>query len=451
MPAIKQLSHFSPGRIILYSVFVTIILGTLALSLPIARLKPIAFIDLLFTAVSSTCITGAYTIPLEDFSQIGHTILLILMQIGGIGLITLTVFLLSFFMDFGFAQQVMVGQLLEIESWKNVRTLIIFIIISTICIESVGALLIFFVIHHAYPLKEAIFFSCFHAISSFCNVGTLLFPNNPHLLANSYLLMCITAILMIIGCLGFVTWREILYYITSLKRKKRYSFSLHSKIVLYGTCGIILTASIIFWILEHDNAYANMGYFKSFSYALFQAVSFRSGGFTIVPINLLSLPTLFITLFIMFIGTSPVSTGSGIKITTITVFLATIKAAITDRTSVEIRGRRIAIDQVYKAIAIIALSFGWICLMTLFLLITETGWGFFYILFETVSTFSNVGISTGLTKNLTNIGKIFIMLTMITGRIGSLTLLLALRQLALRNAPESTTEFTYPEERVMLG
>lgn len=448
---IRQLSHFSPGRIILYSVFLTIVLGTLALSLPVARVKPIAFIDLLFTAASSTCVTGAYTIPLEDFSQVGQIILMILMQIGGIGLITLTVFLLSFFIDFGFAQQVMVGQLLEIESWKSVRTLIIFIIFSTFVIESIGAFLIFLVVHNAYPLGQAIFLSCFHAISSFCNVGTLLFPNNPNLLASSYLLMSITAILMIIGCLGFVTWREILYYVQSLKRKKRYTFSLHSKIVLYGTCGIIVTAAIIFWILEYDNAYAHMGYIKSISYALFQAVSFRSGGFTIVPISSLSLPTLFITLFIMFIGTSPVSTGSGIKITTITVFLATIKAAITDRTSVEIRGRSIATDQVYKAIAIIVLSFGWICVTTLFLLITETGWGFFSILFETVSTFSNVGISTGLTKNLTTIGKVFVILTMITGRIGSLTLLLALRQLALRNVPEATAEFTYPEERVMLG
>lgn len=328
---IKQLSHFSPGKIILYSVFLTIALGTLALSLPIARVAPIAFIDLLFTATSSTCVTGAYTIPLEDFSQIGQIILLILMQIGGIGLITLTVFLLSFFIDFGFAQQVMVGQLLDIESWKSVRKLIIFIIVSTACIESIGAFLIFLVVHNAYPLGQAIFLSCFHAISSFCNVGTLLFPDQPNLLANSYLLMFITAILMIIGCLGFVTWREILYYIQSLKRKKRYTFSLHSKIVLYGTCGIILTAAIIFLILEYDNAYAHMGYIKSMSYALFQAVSFRSGGFTIVPIASLSLPTLFITLFIMFIGTSPVSTGSGIKITTITIFLATIKAAITDQ------------------------------------------------------------------------------------------------------------------------
>lgn len=449
MPSsIKQVSHFSPGKIILYSVFITIALGTIALSLPIAHVKPIPFIDLLFTAVSSTCVTGSYTISLDNFTFFGHIILLILMQIGGIGLITLTIFLLSFFIDLGFAHQVMVGQILELESWKNVHTLIIFIILSTVCIESLGALCVFVAIKDIYPLGQAIFIALFHAISSFCNVGVLLVPND--FFIHSYWLLSITAILMIIGGLGFVTWREILYYIQSWRNKKRYAFSLHSKIVLYGTFGMIIIASLIFLILEHDNTYAHMSYLKSIAHALFQAVSFRSGGFTIFPISSLALPTLFVTLFAMFIGTSPISTGSGIKITTITIFLATIKAAISNRTSVEIRARRIAVDQVYKAIAIITLSIVWICVTVLFLLITETGWGFFAILFETVSTFSNVGISTGLTKNITTIGKIFLIITMIVGRVGSLTLLLALRQIAMRKMPESTG-FTYPEERVMLG
>lgn len=449
MPSsIKHLSHFSPGKIILYSVFITIALGTLALSLPLARVQPIAFIDLLFTAASSTCVTGSYTVALDNFTQFGHIILLILMQIGGIGLITLTIFLLSFFIDFGFAHQVMVGQIMELESWKNVNRLIIFIILSTIFIEAVGALCVFMAIKDAYPLGQALFLSIFHAISSFCNVGVLLIPNE--FFIHSYWLLSVTALLMTIGGLGFITWREILYYLRSWQQKKRYVFSLHSKIVLYGTFGMIITAALIFLILEHDNTYADMGYLKRVAHALFQAVSFRSGGFTIFAINSLALPTLFFIVFIMFIGTSPVSTGSGIKITTITVFLATIKAAITNRTSVEIRSRRIAMDQVYKAIAIIALSMAWIGVTILFLLITETGWGFFAIFFETVSTFSNVGISTGLTKNISTIGKAFLIITMIVGRVGSLTLLLALRQIALRKIPDATG-FTYPEERVMLG
>ncbi len=450
MSPAKQLVHFSPGRIIIYSVFLTISLGTLALALPMARTKPIALIDLIFTATSSACVTGFYTIPLQDFTSFGHIVLMILMQIGGIGLITLTIFLLSFFVEFGFAHQVMAGQLLELESWKNVKKLIIFIIGSTVCIELLGALAIYPVIKTLYATDHAMFLSIFHAISSFCNVGVTLFPESLELYNNNYLLLGITALLMVIGGLGFVTWREILYYIRSLGRKKRYAFSLHSKIVLYGTFGTIAVAAIIFWILEYDNSFANMRYMQSFANALFQAVSFRTGGFTTVPLNLVALPALFISLFVMFIGASPVSTGSGVKVTTVTIFLATIKAAVSNRDSVEIRGRSIARDQVYRATAIIALSICWICATTLCLLITETGWGFFAVLFEVVSAFSNVGLSMGLTAQLTGTGKLFIILNMIVGRVGSLTLLLALRQFALRRTPEATG-FTYPEERIILG
>lgn len=449
MPPIKPLAHASPSRIILYSVFLIIFLGTLLLSLPIARTKPIAIIDLVFTATSSACVTGLYTIPLQDFTLFGQVIILILLQIGGIGIITLTIFLLSLFLDFGFAHQILVGQLLELESWKNVKKFLIFIIISTVSIECLGALMIYPIMSNLYPAKQALFLAVFHAISSFCNAGVTLFPDNLYDFNDNYLLLLITSLLMIIGSLGFVTWQEIIYYIQSWQRKKRYNFSLHSKIVLYGTLGIIVIAAIIFWILEWDNAYKDMSYLQSAANALFQAVSFRSGGFITVPAFMLGLPTLFITLFVMFIGTSPVSTGSGVKITTVTVFLATIKAAIVGRTDVEIRGRRIAIDQVYRAITIVTLSLIWICTTTLFLLITETEWAFITVLFEAVSAFSNVGISTGFTPYLTISGKIFIILSMIIGRIGSLTLFLALKKLSSKGSSEAA--FTYPEERIMLG
>jgi len=449
MPPIKPLAHASPSRIILYSVFLIIFVGTLLLSLPIARTKPIAIIDLIFTATSSACVTGLYTVSLQDFTFFGQIIILLLLQIGGIGIITLTIFLLSLFLDFGFAHQILVGQLLELESWKNVKKFLIFIVISTVSIELLGALMIYPIMHNLYPGKQAFFLAIFHAISSFCNAGVTLFPDNLYAFNDNYLLLLITSLLMIIGSLGFVTWQEIIYYVQSWQRKKRYNFSLHSKIVLYGTLGIIMIAAIIFWILEWDNAYQDMSYLQSIANALFQAVSFRSGGFVAVPVPILGLPTLFITLFVMFIGTSPASTGSGVKITTITVFLATIKAAIVGRTDVEIRGRRIAIDQVYRAITIVTLSLIWICTTTLFLLITETEWTFITVLFEAVSAFSNVGISTGFTPYLTISGKIFIILSMIIGRIGSLTLLLALRKLSSKGSSEAA--FTYPEERIMLG
>lgn len=446
----KQLAQFSPGRIILFSVFFTILSGTLALALPISRVKPVNIIDLMFTATSTACITGFFTVPLDSFTRVGHIVLLILMQIGGIGLITLTILLLSLFVNFGFAHQVMAGQLLELESWKNIKKLILFITVFTLFAEIIGALTIYPILLTWYPQNEAIFLSIFHSISSFCNAGISLFPESLELFNTSYPLLLITATLMIIGGLGFITWREIFYYFKSLRRKKKYSFSLHSKIVLFGTFAAITLATILYLILEYDNSYAQMSYFQRLMNAFFQAASFRSGGFTTVPLSMLALPTLFITLFVMFVGASPGSTGSGVKITTITIFLASIKAAVTENPAVEIKGRQLPEDLVYKAIAIVVLSMSWICMTTLFLLITETGWGFLEVVLETISAFANIGISMGLTTDLTFIGKLFIMLSMIIGRVGSLTLILALRQMALKKAPEPKG-FTYPEERVMLG
>lgn len=449
MSPIKSSIQFSPGRVILLSLLATIGIGTFLLSLPIARLKPISLVDLLFTATSTACVTGNFTVPIDSFSHFGHTVLLILMQIGGIGLITLTLFLLSLFVNFGFAQQILAGQLLELESWKQIKQIIIFITAFTVCIEILGTMLCYPIFRSMFPHSEAIFYAVFHSISSFCNAGISLFPNSLELFGTNYPLLLITSLLMIIGALGFITWKEIFYYIRSFKRKKRYAFSLHSRIVIYSTCWAILIATLLYLMLEQAN-FKNINLFDRICTAFFQASSYRSAGYTTIPISSLTLPTLFVTLFVMFMGSSPGSTGGGVKITSIVIFMATIKAAVTDNTEVEIRGRRLPEDLVYRAIAIVALGITWICISTLLLLISEHSVDLMSVVLESVSAFTNVGITTGLTRHLSDIGKFLIMLSMIIGRIGSLTLILALRQMALRKSPEPKS-FSYPEERVMLG
>ncbi len=450
MPSQKTLAHFSPGRIILYSVFFTILLGTLALALPIARTQPVAFIDLIFTATSSACVTGLFTVPLDHFSHFGHTIIMILMQIGGIGLITLTIFLLSLFVDLGFAHQVMAGQLMELESWKNVKKIIIFITATTFSIELIGAAAIFPILYGSYPLQEALYLSLFHSISSFCNAGITLFGQSLTSFTSNYFMLSITSILMIIGGLGFITWREIVYYCMSLRKKKRYSFSLHSKIILYGTLSIIVVGSIIIFLLEYHHTLAQLSLSERVANALFQATSFRSGGFTTIAFASISLPAIFACLPLMFIGAAPGSTGSGVKIPTITLCIATIRATILDRETIELKGRSIANDQIYRAIAIIVLAICWISITTLLLLITESSTAFFPILLESVSAFGNIGVSLGITKTLSIAGKAIVIISMVIGRIGALTLVMALRQITLRRAPEPKG-FTYPEERIMLS
>ena len=167
----KKVGHFSPGRIILLSIFTTILVGTGLLALPISQIKPIPLLDLFFSATSATCVTGLFTVPLDQFTFFGKIIMLILIQIGGLGLITLTLFLLSLFVNFGLATQIMAGQILEIDSWKNIRKMLLFIVLITLTVEGIGALCIAATLMNKLPFGQVCFLSIFHAISSFCNAG----------------------------------------------------------------------------------------------------------------------------------------------------------------------------------------------------------------------------------------------------------------------------------------
>lgn len=443
----RKLVHFSPGRMLLLSLFGAIFVGTILLALPIARTQSIPFIDLFFTATSALCVTGHFTVPLESFSTVGHCIILALIQIGGIGLITLALFLMSLFVNFGLATQLMAGQLLEINQWKNIKKIIIFVISATISIELIGTLIMLPIFSTQFPFSHACFFSLFHAVSSFCNAGISLFPSALHGYANSYVILLLTTALMLLGGLGFIPLREIITYISTRKEKKRFSFSLHSKIILYGSTILILTTAGILLFLE-SHLFTSDEPFLALIKSIFYAVSFRSTGFIINTIGSFQLATLLLIMVITFIGSSPGSTGSGIKITAFILFLATIKAAVSGQFSVNIRGRRIPKDQIFKATAIISLSIFWIFGTLFWLLILEKDHSFISLVFETVTSFTNLGLSLGITPLLLPSSKALLIANMIAGRVGSLTLVLALRKLTLG---KTTTEIMYPEEQVILS
>jgi len=442
-----KIARFSPGRVLFAMMFLAITIGTLFLALPAARTQNVSWLDLLFTATSATCACGLFTISLDAFTTFGHTVILILSQIGGLGLVTLTIFLTSFFIDFGFATQLMAGKLLELEGWKNIRSFIMFIIGLTVCAELIGAACFFVVLSRDLPIDRALFLSIFHAVASFCNTGITLFQGGISHYSTSYLMTFATVALMIFGSLGFVTWNEITQYIGSLGcSKKPFHFSLHSKIVLYGTASVIFTGFFTIICLEWNHALAAMSTPQALSQAFFQAVSCRSTGFMTANFFSFHIATYLFICVAAFIGGSPGSTSGGVKITNVALYLATIKAAISGKTTIEIRGRSIAKDQVYRALAVTSLGFVWIFLTICFLTLTETGANFLALAFEAVSAFCTLGLSLGATKSLSTCGKILIMATMVIGRIGSLTLILALK--ARKKQP---AEFSYPEERVILS
>lgn len=441
----KNLAHFSAGRIIISSLFVAIFCGTTALMLPLAQTQPLAFIDVLFTAVSATCVTGLLTIPLSSFTPFGHAIILLLIQIGGLGLITLTLFILSLFINFGLTTQVMAVKLLEIEQQYNIKKLILFIMMVTLTAESLGAGILFLSLRHQFPLGKALFLSIFHAISSFCNAGITLFDHDMIEYATNAPLLITTMALILTGGLGFITWLELFEHFKQRRRKKvARPFSLHSKIVLLTTPLLIAISTTLLYLFEINNSFSHLEQPFGLLNALFTAISTRCTGLLTVPFTTMSSPSIFTILFITFVGASPGSTGSGIKITTLFILLATVKAAISGRNAVEIKGRQIPKDQVYKAMTIALLSFIWISITTLLLLITEQNFNEFALIFEATSAFTTLGISSAITPHLSFAGKIIITISMIVGRLGSLTMILALKK------SFDVQEFSYPEERVML-
>ncbi|MFT6765445.1 MAG: trk system potassium uptake protein TrkH [Alteromonas naphthalenivorans] len=434
---------FSPSRTIFISIIAAIIIGTFLLSLPIAQTRPLPLIDVFFTATSATTVTGLLTVPIDSFTYFGLGVIMFLIQIGGLGLITLTLFVVSLFTNLGLGTQVMAGEMLELESWKDTRKILFFIIMLTFTIEAIGALFIFQTLRNDFSLFDSIFYSIFHSISAFCNSGMTPFKEGMILFTHSYNILIVTAFLMIAGGIGFITWRELINRWNPFIKNNR-NYSLQTRIILYYYFSLVSINTLMFWLLEHKNTFEAMSFPLQIIESFFVSVTVRSGGYLPVYPNDMQHASLFYIMVNAFIGSAPGSTGSGVKITTMAIFIATINAAVFNQSSVDLRGRRIMKDQVYRALAIVALSIAWIATTTFCLLITEKSWNFLDIAFETVSAFSTLGASLGMTPYLSIVGKIFITLTMFIGRIGSLTLMIALRPHIDKSG------FAYPEERVMI-
>jgi len=442
----KKLSHYSPGRTMLLGLLTTITIGTLFLALPISRNVDIPLLDLFFTSASVTCVTGLFTVPLSDFTMFGQGVLMMLVQVGGISLITMMLFAIAVFARMGLTAQIMAGKLLEMETWKDIKKILKFIIGITVLAETIITL--YQVFKHDYTTGKAIFYSIFHAIASFCNApGISVFPGGVAKYGHTnYLILVTTTLLVFAGGLGFITWREIMHYTIAKLKKKRRHLSLHSKIVIAGTLSLLSIYSIVILVLERSHAFVKMSLPLAMVNTALTAVASRSSGVLGVDLMDFQVATIFVIIIIAFIGSSPGSAGSGIKISTFIVLLATVRAALRGHSAVEIFGRRIATDQLFKAVAVVAAAIFWITITAFCLVITEPNWHFLDAVFESVSSFANLGLTTGMTPTLSTTGKLFIILNMMMGRVGALTLIFALKK-----PKKERPEMSYPEERIMLG
>lgn len=448
MPTKSKKSPLPPGQVVLISLCCVIIVGALLLSLPIAHHTPIRFIDALFTATSATCVTGLFSVPLSQFTPFGHAIILFLIQIGGLGFVTMTLMFLAPFVDFGLSTQLMAGKILDLESWQNIKRVLIFITLFTLLLELLGTFALLPTFAMQLPLPTAFFYALFRSISSFCNAGISL-PNE-HLLitATNPISLIVTALLSLAGGIGFMTCLDLLEGTYQWARGRRFRISLATKIILYGSSLLLIITTILFFLLEYNHAFATHSSPIALLLSLFQAIMSRSPGFILMPPINFHLATLFIMMLTSFVGASPASTGSGIKITTAALLFATTRAALEGKTHVQLKGRRIAKDQVLKSTAIMLLSILIIFIATLGLLITEKTTPFFNLFFEAWNAYTNLGLSVGTTPTTSTLsiaGLCIIMASMIMGRVGSFSLVLGLRMFK-----QDVNDYTYPEERVML-
>jgi trk system potassium uptake protein TrkH len=422
-------NRLTPGRYIALGFAFVIIIGSILLYLPFTHKTgmDVSFIDALFTSTSAVCVTGLIVVDTYDtFNALGQSIIALLIQIGGLGVASVGVgFILLARKKVGFKDRILVKEALNLNSIKGVVKLVKSVLIMTLCFEGIGAILSFVVFSKYYPLPRAIGTSIFHSIASFNNAGfdnigglTNLIPYQSNVLLN-----ITTCGLIIFGGLGFVVIKEIIYK-HSFRR-----FSLHSKVVVTMTIILLLVGMVLLKLTEE----------VSWMGAFFFSVSARTAGFSTFQVGRFTSAGLFTLMTLMFIGASPGSTGGGIKTTTI---FTLIKASYSVAKNKHCSGfkRKIPSEVISKAFMLTFLAMLLVCLCTFLLCVLEPDYTFIQLLFESVSSFATVGLSTGITPNLMTVSKLIIIVTMFIGRIGPLTIasLLSSRQISNAHYSEET-------------
>jgi len=435
-----------PAQLIVVSFASIIILGSFLLYLPYSRPpdSDMRYIDALFTSTSAVCVTGLIVVETGTaFSRLGHAFLLLLIQAGGIGIMTIAAFIqVSLGSTMSLYGRYQTATVLDQVNIKNLYTVIRAIVAITFVFESIGALLFlpYFTGTRTTGLG-ALFHSLFHSISAFCNAGFSLYPDSfmgarPNIWVNSTLIF-----LIVTGGFGFTVLLNLGRKIT-LGPKER--ISVQSRIVLLSSLFFIFSGALGFYIFEREGILAGTRPHEKFLASVFQSVTTRTAGFNTVDTGALRPFTLFMMSILMFIGASPGSTGGGIKTTTFFILILSIITLRREQRFNTIFKRRIPYQVVNRCFAIVVCALGLVIAGVLLLGLSEE-FGFMQIFFETVSAFGTVGLSTGITPQLSDFGKAVIMVCMFTGRLGPLTLVIATRNVT------SSRLVTYPEERIMVG
>jgi trk system potassium uptake protein TrkH len=439
-----------PARTVMFSFVLLILLGTLLLLTPRATVAGrIDLVDALFTATSSICVTGLVVVDTGGFfSGLGQGVILTLIQIGGLGLITFTAFFaIVMRRGLGVRETMVLRGVLTFESIGTIGRTLRYMIGITFLMEAAGASLLFLATRHDFgSIRGAAGTSVFHSVSAFCNAGFSLYTTSFRKYAANVPVNLIMMSLIVIGGLGFPVIMNVLGRRVLVPGAPRYRsrWSLHSRIVLVMTATLLALGAVAFLVLERDGVLAGQTLGQRLLASTFASVTARTAGFNTVSTGALAAPTLFLLAALMFIGGSPGGTAGGVKTSTMGIVLASIRSMFGGTGRVELFRRRVPDRIVREALVVVAMGILVVAVGSFVLLAVED-LPLRDVLFEVVSAFGTVGLSTGVTPTLSAAGKIALMLIMLTGRIGPLTLALAIGQRT------ETQFYDYPSESVVIG
>jgi len=451
----------NPAQLFIASFLGIIFLGTFLLMLPNATYTEISFLDALFTSTSAVCVTGLIVVDTGSFfTQFGQTIILILIQVGGIGILTFASYFSYFFKGgSNYENQFVLSDLTNSQKLGDVFSTLKRILIITFSIELVGGLLIYSSLNSSLlpTFFERAFFSVFHSVSAFCNAGFSTLPNSLYEsgFRFNYALQSYIIILLVIGGLGFPIvvnilkyskyWfiNKFMFFSKITKNYKPWVLSLNSRITLITTFSLTIIGTVLFYISEYNNTLAAHTGFGKFITALFGATTPRTAGFNTVDMTALNFSTIVMIFLLMWIGASPASTGGGIKTSTFAIATLNFWSLARGKTRIEVYRREISDISVRRAFAVISLSLVVIGSGIIAISIFDSDKDLKSIAFECFSAYSTVGLSIGITANLSAASKFVLILIMFIGRVSMLSILIAvIKKVKHKNYRYPTEEIT---------
>ncbi len=424
------------------------------LSLPISSAdgKPTSFLDALFTATTSTCVTGLVVTPtVSSWSVFGQVVILLLIQIGGLGVITImSGLMILLHKKMGIGDRLLLQDAFNLNSLSGLVRFVKKVVTGTLIIESVGALLYMTVFIPEFGAK-GIWISVFNSVSAFCNAGIDIIAENSLCdYALNPIINIVTCVLIILGGIGYIVWWDVLRVLKKAKTKKVKIFkalTLHSKIAITTTLILIFVGTVLIFIFEYNNPQTIKDYtlLQKVEVSLFQSVTTRTAGFATVPQENLTNASSVVCLLLMFIGGSPVGTAGGVKTVTFAVLMASAIASIRNKEDTEVFGRQLTKQAVSKAVAVTCMSFI-IMFASTVLLSVVTDANALDIVYETVSATATVGLTRNLTASLNSIGKFIVIITMYLGRVGPITL-----AVAFKRSKDNQNIVRNPSEEIIVG